>query len=95
MASTGKFNDYTHIVPAIKMFGVNGTVVGDFTITGITTDDKLLGVTAFAYDGTGDITSSLNLLSEFTITAANTINNAGGTTTTDMGLLVLYADYDA
>jgi len=64
-----------------------GGVAGNHTVTGILTTDTLLGVQAIAFDAAGDCVSVTGLLSEFTITAANTINNTGGTNTT--GSLVL------
>ncbi len=98
MASTGKFYDYTHIAPPIKMFVVAGGTAGDHTITGITTDDKLIGVSSIYATGAQLSTVGLtagNLFSEFSITGSNTINNDSGTDTTGAMLLVLYADYNA
>ena len=92
---TGKFYDVTHIKPPTKLFALAGGTAGDHTVTGITTDDSLMGVVYANYATTGAISSAGDLISEFSITAANTINNAGGTNTTDMLLLVMYADYNA
>lgn len=77
--------------PAIKMTAVAGGTAGDFTVTGITTSDVLLGVSGVDLGGT----SVVNLLSEFSITATNKINNTAGTDTTGYGLIVLWEDVDA
>lgn len=95
---TAKFEDYTHLLPPLKMMGVTGGSAGDHTLTGVATVDKLLSV--FSLDLTGADLSVVNfsavtdLTSEFSITAANTINNTGGTDTTGALLFVLWADYD-
>jgi len=98
MSSTAKFDDYTHIVPPIKMFMVAGGSAGSHTITGITTADKLLGVTSIlptAAQLSTCVLTSDDITTECTISAADTIDNTGGTDTTGALLLVLYADYDA
>ncbi len=98
MSSTAKFDDYTHIVPPIKTFLVGGGTAGNHTVTGITTADKILGVSSMHIDATSLSTVAFtvaDLTSEFTVGAANTINNTSGTDTTDALLLVTYADYDA
>lgn len=68
---------------------VTGGAAGDHTVTGIATTDELVLVLYFVGAGT-DVTDITDLTSEFTITAANTINNTGGTATTGGKLLVLY-----
>lgn len=84
----------------LKIAVVNGASAGNVTVTGITTDDILEQVYAAAYtinsgtpadDDPIDLTSSAgNLTSEFSISAANTINNTGGTTTAGNVVTVLY-----
>lgn len=65
---------------------VAGGAAGNITVTGIATTNKLAGVTAVK-----DLDQSvLDLTAEFTITAANTINNTGGTATTGYHLVVTY-----
>lgn len=91
---TAKFDDYTHILPPIKLALIKGGSAGSHTLTGITTDDKILSVWAEEFDGDGDISTVSDLTSEFSISAANTISNTGGTATTDALLQVLWADYD-
>lgn len=73
---------------------VVGGAAGTLTLTGITTDDKLVKVYAVAYDADGDASSVADLTSEFSISAANTITNAGGTATTDRMLFVTWVDQD-
>ena len=63
---------------------VAGGAAGDITVTGITTDDDLVGVIEFASGVPTDRTA------EFTITATNTINNTGGTSTAGDTLVVTY-----
>lgn len=75
----------------IKTAVVAGGSAGNFTVTGIATADALIGVLFFAGAGT-DVTNVSDLTAEFSITAANTINNAGGTATTGGKLVVLYQD---
>lgn len=61
---------------------IAGGAAGNHTVTGISTTDILLAVL--------DLTTAADLTSEFTVTAADTINNAAGTDTTGDNLLVLW-----
>lgn len=82
--------------PALKQYVVKGGAAGNLTVTGIATDDVLVGVVAMKpSSATGVIATVLNLTSEFTISAANTINNSAGSTTTGYGVIVTYEDVDA
>lgn len=74
----------------IKMALVAGAVAGNVTVTGIATADSLIGVLHLP-DG-GAIDAMADLTSEFTITAANTINNAAGTSSASGALLIFYQD---
>jgi NAD(P)H-dependent FMN reductase len=74
-----------------KMAVVAGGSAGNRTVTGISTADELISVLHFPGAGTA-VTDIADLTSEFTITAANTINNAGGTASTGGKLLVQYLD---
>lgn len=65
---------------------VNGGAAGDITVTGIATTDRLVSV--LSEDTTSGVTSDLT--SEFSITAANKINNTDGTATTGTKLIVTY-----
>lgn len=72
----------------VKERYVAGAAAGNVTVTGIKTTDQILDVRAT--DGTlQDITS------EFSITAANTINNTGGTSTAAKVLKVRWITQDA
>ena len=81
-------------ISAESLFGtktavVNGGSAGNITVTGIATTDVLEAVLYFPIS-TGTVTSVSDLASEFSITAANTINNTGGTATTGGKLEVRY-----
>jgi hypothetical protein len=75
----------------LKAAVVAGGAAGNFTVTGIAAADELVAVLYFAGAGT-DVTNVADLLSEFSISAANTINNTGGTASTGGKLVVLYLD---
>ena len=75
---------------AIKTAVIAGGSAGALTVTGIATTDRLIGVTVLDRDATAANINLVNLTSEFTITAANTIDNTGGTVTTGNTLLVVY-----
>jgi len=80
----------------LKTFPVAGAAAGNLTVTGITTDDRLVSVVGFILvEGAPNTLTILDLTSEFTITAANTINNTGGTASTAGMLFVTYLDKDA
>ncbi len=83
----------TGVVPRQRVFVVAGGTAGDFTITGIVVGDLLSSVVGFLLTtGTPNGITILNLTSEFTITAANTINNAAGTSSAAGMLFVTYFD---
>lgn len=69
---------------------VAGGVPGNFTVTGIKQADKILFVGRFTTAAA--IASLSDLTSEFSITAANTINNTGGTGTANDMLFVNWLD---
>jgi hypothetical protein len=70
---------------------ISGGSAGDHTVTGIAVGDQLLSVLYYAGAGS-DVTDVSDLTSEFSITAANTINNTGGTDTSSGKLVVDYYD---
>lgn len=81
-------------ISAESLFGektavANGGSAGNITVTGIATTDVLEAVLYFPIS-TGTVTGVSDLTSEFSITAANTINNTGGTATTGGKLEVRY-----
>lgn len=66
---------------------IAGGAAGPFTVTGITTADRLIAVYELVSAGAhGD------LLGEFSITADDTIDNTGGTDTTGNQLMVIWGD---
>jgi hypothetical protein len=67
---------------------IAGGSAGDHTVTGIALADTLVSV--FEQDGTSGLLTDRT--SEFTISAADTINNTGGTDTTGDKLLITYVD---
>jgi beta-galactosidase GanA len=76
----------SHIVPNLVIAPIAGGSAGDHTVTGIKVTDKLLAVMHW----TPTTLVPANLLSEFTISAADTINNDGGTDTSSDFLVVFY-----
>jgi hypothetical protein len=70
---------------------ITGGAAGNHTLTGITTADAIISVMYFAGAGT-DVTNVSDIGSEFTITATNTINNAGFTNTTGGKFIVTWLD---
>lgn len=70
---------------------VKGGAAGDHTVSNIETTDMLLAVQAIKWDADGDVESVTGLLDEFSITDDDTINNDGGTDTSDMLLAVTVA----
>lgn len=73
---------------------VAGSTAGDITVTGILTTDTLVSVARLNRDATAATIELTTITSEFTISAANTINNAAGTNTTGDSLLVTYRRKD-
>ena len=74
---------------AIREAVVAGGSAGNFTVTGIKTRDTLVSVLYEIGAGTA-VTDVSDLTSEFTIAAANTINNTSGTASTGGKLVVKY-----
>lgn len=75
-----------------KMAVIAGGAAGNHTVTGIAVGDELIGVTRLNRDATAANIDIEDVTSEFTVSAANTINNTGGTDTTGDSLQVLYID---
>lgn len=78
---------------AIKTAVIAGGSAGNLTVTGIKTSDELVGVVRLDRDATAANINLSSLLSEFTITATDTINNTGGTATIGDALLIIYVDH--
>lgn len=73
----------THVIPPIRTRTVAGAGAGNITVTGIAVGDRIVSVQRVDAAGA-------NLASEFTVTAANTINNTGGTSTAGQVLLIMW-----
>jgi hypothetical protein len=74
----------------LKQALIAGGAAGNLTVTGIKTTDHLVSVVVFTTAAA--IATAANLTAEFSITALNTINNTGGTATTNNAVLVTYLD---
>lgn len=73
------------LIPAV------GAAAGNVTATGVALADKLIAVHSVTIDTSGYTTAVADLTAEFSITAANTINNTGGTSTANKLVLVQVA----
>jgi hypothetical protein len=83
---------------------ISGAAAGDHTVTGIATGDVLDRVYRADVNCDASAASATAIVSvlafaddtaEYTITAANTINNAAGTSSADMILIVFWRDRSA
>jgi hypothetical protein len=78
------------VAASVKQAVIAGGAAGNHTVAGLATTDRLVSVIVLDRDGTAANINLVNLTSEFTITAANTIANADGTATTGDALLVTW-----
>lgn len=67
---------------ALRQTIIDGGAAGPLTVTGIKTSDQLVAVL--------DVTNTADLTDEFTVSAADTIDNTDGTATTGASLIVTY-----
>lgn len=67
---------------AVKQKLVTGAAAGNVTVTGIPASARLVSVI--------QLTDGTDLSAEFTVSAVNTINNTGGTSTATKKLLVTW-----
>lgn len=74
---------------AIRQGVATGGAAGNITVSGIGANDRLVSVMVAEGAGT-DVTDLTDLTAEFDITAANTINNTGGTSTAGAALIVTW-----
>jgi len=79
---------------SIVQTAVVGAAAGNVTVTGIKTTDTLISVLRLDRDSTAANINETSLTGEFTISAADTINNTGGTNTTGDVLIVAYRRND-
>lgn len=77
MANTSK--DFANL----RSRSVAGAAAGNLTVTGIKAGDRLVSVQPVGV-------ASVDLVSEFSVTADNTINNAGGTSSAAQFVHVLW-----
>lgn len=84
-------------VPKLKISLVLGGAAGNLAVAGIRPGMNILSVVAFGLtEGAPNTFSGLaDLTSEFTITANDTINNTGGTSTADKLVIVHYETFAA
>jgi hypothetical protein len=74
---------------AVRQAVAAGGAAGDITVTGVKVADRLVSV-LFA-DGAGvAVEDIVDLTNEFSITAADTINNTGGTSTAGGSVVVTW-----
>ncbi len=83
--------------PDFKFGFIGDAVAGNHTLTGIRSEDGLVAVVgvklALSEAAPNTITwTFVDLTSEFTISADNTLENAGGTSLADTFCLVVYVD---
>jgi hypothetical protein len=83
-------------IPLVAEYSLKKTVIaggaaGDLAVAGILTTDTLVAVIRLDRDATAANVNISDVTAEFSITAADTINNAAGTNTTGDSLLVLYS----
>lgn len=71
----------------VKYFVADGAAAGAVTVTGVATTDTLVFVGVFTTKAS--IATFADLTSEFTISATNTLDNTGGTSTANNQLLVV------
>lgn len=72
-----------HSYPPMTSRVITGGAAGDLTVTGIRVGDTIAIVQNVAAAG-------VDLSPEFTVTADDTINNTGGTSTAGMTLLIIW-----
>jgi hypothetical protein len=65
---------------------VTGAAAGNLTVTGIKLGDKLVAVQPVSV-------AAANLVAEFKVTADNTINNTGGTSSATQTVLVIWESF--
>lgn len=78
----------THLTSSQTIAMVDGGAAGDITVTGIESQDELVSVTHLS--SATNVLSTEDLTDEFSVTADDTINNTGGTSTADGALLVVW-----
>lgn len=67
---------------SLRQTVITGGAAGNLTVTGVKVGDRLVSVL--------NLTDGTDLTSEFSVSAANTINNTGGTSSETKKVLVTY-----
>lgn len=99
MAAPQGFIKPTGIVPGVRTTYLPGGAAGDLTLSGIKKGDALISVVAVAFTLTAgtpntiDAFTAADLTDEFSVTAADTINNGGGTSTAASLVVVTWFDH--
>lgn len=88
--SGGKIIEGSIGADAVSQTIIAGGAAGNHTVTGIGVEDTLVSV--LHVDFTDASETGADRTGEFTISAANTINNTGGTDTTGGFLIVTWLD---
>lgn len=84
----------SHTDVALRQTVIAGGSTGNHTVSGITTNDVLKAVNHLVGDGT-QLTGAVNdLTDEFSIDSDDTIDNTGGTDTTNGVLIVTWIAAD-
>ena len=89
-ANEGKITRFPGGIAQYTLAAV-GAAAGDVTCAGIALTDTLLLVEAVTFDTSGYCTAVADLTAEFSITAADTVNNTGGTSTANQMVLITVA----
>lgn len=84
----------THMRPKLKTYVVAGAAAGNVTVTGVTTGDEIQSVVAHQVGAAVGVDSVEDLTSEFAITADDTINNTGGTSSANGFLVIQIWEHD-
>ena len=74
------------VLGEMRFRSISGGSAGALTVTGIAVGDRIIAVV----DTEG---ASANFASEFTVSAANTIDNTGGSSTSGKDLLVIWESF--
>lgn len=88
--NSGKITRFPGGIAQFTLFGV-GAAAGNVTVPGIKTTDTLLLVQSVTIVAGATVSATADLTAEFTISAANQVNNTGGTSTANCFVAVTIA----
>ena len=89
MADVTKLTAFPNGVAQFTLFGVGGSA-GNVTVSGVLATDRIIRVESLGLSS-GVLNNVTDLTSEFSVTAADTINNTGGTSTANKFVAVTVA----